>query len=119
MGKFCIRQTASGFKFDLKAMNGEVIASSEVYTSLPLCRKGILSTARCGKTENVADLTAGGRASNPKYEIFQDRSGEYRFRLKARNGQIIACSQGYSAKESCENGIVSVRRNVEEYEVEE
>ena len=40
-----------------------------------------------------------------------DNAGEFRFRLKATNGEIIAASEGYKAKESCENGIQSVRRN--------
>ena len=43
MGKFVIRKTATGFKFDLKAGNGEVIATSEVYTAEKSCLNGIES----------------------------------------------------------------------------
>ncbi len=46
-----------------------------------------------------------------KFEIYQDKANEYRFRLKARNGQIILASEGYSQKSSCEKGINSVKTN--------
>ena len=46
-----------------------------------------------------------------KFEIYHDKSGEFRFRLKAANGQIILSSQGYKNKSGCLNGIESVRTN--------
>jgi uncharacterized protein YegP (UPF0339 family) len=46
-----------------------------------------------------------------KFEIFKDKKGEFRFRLKAGNGQIILTSEGYKSKSSCKNGIESVRKN--------
>jgi len=46
-----------------------------------------------------------------KFEVYQDARSEYRFRLKAINGQKILASEGYSAKASCMNGIESVRTN--------
>ena len=46
-----------------------------------------------------------------KFELFKDRAGEYRFRLKAANGEIIAVSEGYIAKSGAQNGIDSVKRN--------
>jgi uncharacterized protein YegP (UPF0339 family) len=46
-----------------------------------------------------------------KFEIYKDKRGEVRFRLKTSNGQIILASEGYKAKSGCENGIESVRRN--------
>ncbi len=46
-----------------------------------------------------------------KFEIYTDKAGEFRFRLKAGNGQIILASEGYSSKDGCENGIESVREN--------
>ena len=49
--------------------------------------------------------------------MYQDKAGEYRFRLKARNGEIIAVSEGYKAKASCLNGIDSVRRNAPEAQI--
>ncbi|MBL0956626.1 DUF1508 domain-containing protein [Leptospira levettii] len=46
-----------------------------------------------------------------KFEIYKDKAGEFRFRLKAANGEIIASSEGYSSKQACENGINSVKKN--------
>lgn len=46
-----------------------------------------------------------------KFEMYTDKAGEYRFRLKAGNGQIILISEGYSSKAGCENGIESVKEN--------
>jgi uncharacterized protein YegP (UPF0339 family) len=46
-----------------------------------------------------------------KFEIYKDKGGEFRFRLKAANGQNILASEGYKAKTGCTNGIESVRNN--------
>lgn len=45
------------------------------------------------------------------FELYTDKSGEYRFRLKSSNGEVIASSEGYSSRASAQNGIESVRRN--------
>lgn len=120
MGKFIIRKTNTGIKFDLKATNGEVIATSEVYESEASCRKGIDSVMRNAPIANVEDQTVEGFAvlTNPKFEIYTDKAGEFRFRLKARNGQIIAVSEGYKAMVSCVNGIESVKKNAPEAPIE-
>ncbi len=54
-----------------------------------------------------------------KFELYTDKSGEYRFRLKSGNGEVIAISEGYSSKASALNGIDSVRRNAADAEVVE
>ena len=112
MGKFVIKETKSGVKFDLKAGNGEVIATSEVYTSESACKNGIKSVIANCKAD-IEDQTVEGYEAkkNPKFEVYLDKAGEFRFRLKARNGQIIAVSEGYKAKKSCYNGIESVEKN--------
>ncbi|MCX2682187.1 YegP family protein [Galbibacter sp. EGI 63066] len=46
-----------------------------------------------------------------KFEIYTDKGGEFRFRLKATNGQNILASEGYKAKTGCTNGIESVKQN--------
>ncbi|GAA1136954.1 YegP family protein [Microbacterium natoriense] len=54
-----------------------------------------------------------------KWELYTDKSGEYRFRLKAGNGEVIALSsEGYSSKSGALNGIDSIRRNVDSEIVE-
>lgn len=45
------------------------------------------------------------------FEMYKDKSGEFRFRLKAKNGQNILASEAYKQKASCENGIESVKKN--------
>ena len=47
-----------------------------------------------------------------KFEVYKDKASEYRFRLKASNGEIIAVSEGYKSKRSCIHGIQSVKKNV-------
>lgn len=113
MGKFVIRQVKTGIKFDLKAGNGEVIATSEVYESDKACRKGIESVAKNAPIAKLEDQTEEGfeKVTNPKFEVYTDKAGELRFRLKARNGEIIATSEGYKTRRGCLNGIDSVRRN--------
>ena len=46
-----------------------------------------------------------------KFEVYQDAKGEYRFRLKAGNGQVIATGEAYTTKKACLNGIESIRKN--------
>ncbi len=113
MGKFVVKEVKTGIKFDLKATNGQVIASSEVYKSKASCLKGINSVINNAPVANLEDQTVEGFKveKNPKFEIYEDKAGEYRFRLKARNGEIIATSEGYKAMDSCKNGIDSVRKN--------
>ena len=113
MGKFVIRKVNSGIKFDLKAGNGEVIATSEVYSSLAACRKGVASVQKNAPVANVENQTVEGYVAqrHPKFEVYADKAGEFRFRLKATNGQVIATSEGYKAMASCLNGIESVKKN--------
>ena len=119
MGKFVVKQTNTGVKFDLKASNGEVIATSEVYASEAACLNGIESV-RNNCVGEIEDQTAEGfeTVKHPKFEMYLDKAGEYRFRLKAKNGEIIATSEGYKAKASCINGIESVKKNAPDAPVE-
>ncbi len=119
MGKFVIKETKTGIKFDLKATNGEVIATSEVYTAEVNCRKGIESVIKNAPVAAVENQTVEGYAveKHPKFEVYTDKAGEFRFRLKATNGQIIAVSEGYKALNSCMNGIESVKKNAADSEI--
>lgn len=121
MSKFVIRTVNTGVKFDLKATNGQVIATSEIYTTEAACRNGIESVQKNAPVANVENQTEEGFEvmKHPKFEMYQDKAGEYRFRLKARNGEIIAVSEGYTAKAGCLNGIESVQKNAPEAEIVE
>ena len=115
MGKFFVKTVKTGVKFDLLATNGQVIGTSEIYKSDASCLNGIDSVKRCCEG-GVDDLTVEGGepVKHPKYEVYLDKAGEYRFRLKARNGEIILSSEGYKEKRSCLNGIESVKKNAPE-----
>ena len=121
MGKFVVKEVKSGIKFNLVATNGQIIGTSEVYTTKSACQNGIKSVKTNAAKANVEDQTVEGfeTQKNPKFEIFTDKAGEYRFRLKARNGEIILASEGYKQKASCQNGVESVQKNAPEAEIVE
>ena len=112
MGKFAVKETKTGIKFDLKAGNGEIIATSEVYTTEKACLNGIESV-RANCAAEIEDQTVENfeQKKHPKYELYTDKAGEIRFRLKAKNGEIIATSEGYKSKANALNGIESVKKN--------
>lgn len=116
MGKFLIYKTASGLVFHLKARNGKTVAVSQVYASMEACRKGIGSVIRHAASAAIEDRTVRGfePEKHPKFELYKDKCGEFRFRLVARNGQNIAASEGYSTKENCLKGIESLRKQCAE-----
>lgn len=120
MGKFVIREKNDKFSFRLKAGNGEVIATSQMYKSLATCKAGIASVAVNAPIANLENQTNEGYEvqKHPKFEVYVDNAGEYRFRLKAKNGQNIAASEGYASEKSCLNGIESVRKNAVDAKVE-
>lgn len=120
MGKFVINATKTGFTFALKATNGQTIATGgEVYASLDSAKNGCASVAKNAPVANIENQTVEGyeTAKCPKFEIYTDKAGEFRFRLKATNGQVIATSEGYTKLDSCENGIASVQKNAPDAEV--
>lgn len=121
MGKFVIKKTNTGVKFDLKATNGQVIATSEVYTTDAACKNGIESVKKNAPVAGVEDQTVEGAEAvkNPKFEVYADKAGEYRFRLTATNGQVIAVSEGYKTMANCMNGVESVKKNAPDAEVVE
>ncbi len=99
MGKFQIRQTANGlYYFNLKAANGEIILSSEGYTSKQGCLNGIESVKYNSREDG-------------NYITKTSSNGKYYFNLKARNGEIVGTSEMYNTKQSLLNGIESVKTN--------
>ena len=119
-GKFEIKTTDSGkFTFAPKAGNGEVIAVSQPYATLAACKKGIASVKTNAVAAKVEDGTVEPvvTVTNPKFELYADKAGEIRFRLRARNGEIIATGEGYKAKAGCLKGIESIRNNAPAAEI--
>lgn len=111
-GKFLIKALRAGFSFVLKSSSGEVLAVSEIYKSAESCAKGIEAVRKNASAE-IEDQTqeSVGKVSLPKFEIYVDKVGEFRFRLKAKNGEPIAASEGYKTKAACLLAIEAVKRN--------
>ncbi len=115
MGKYVVKEKENGASFNLVARNGEVIGSSEFYSTLKSCMNGIESVKNSAPVANVEDQTVVDfeQQKHPKFEVYKDKAGQFRFRLKAKNGEIILVSEGYSAKASCLNGVESVKKNAD------
>ena len=128
MGKFIIKKTPSGaFNFSLLASNKQKIAvSSQVYTTKGACKKGMESVGknaqRCIDENRTVDLTlkTPEEKTCPKFEIYLDKAGMFRYRLIAPNGESLAISEdGYKSKSSCMNGIKSVGVNAMNSQIED
>ena len=104
-GKFEIKQSANGkFHFNLKAGNGQIILSSEMYETKSAAENGIESVRK-----NSADAA--------RFEKRASTKGDPYFVLKAGNGQEIGRSEMYSSATAMENGIESVKNNAPTAEV--
>ena len=114
-GKFEIKRTSDRrYMFNVRAGNTQIIASSQPYSSMTACRNGIDSVGTNAPIAPIEDqtLSSVNEEKCPKFQIYFDKSGKYRFNLLAANGQnILACTQGYTQKSSCKNGINSVINN--------
>ena len=99
MGKFVISTRKNGeFQFNLKADNGQVILTSEGYTTRAACENGIESVRK-----NSGD--------DARYERKRSTNDKHYFNLKAANGQVIGSSEMYESSAAMENGIASVKKN--------
>lgn len=118
-GRIIVKQTTSGFKFDIVSYKNEVLASSEIYSTLNGCLNGISSVKHNAVDGTIYDQTIKNTSvkPNPKFVIYLDKVGEYRFRLKARNGEILAASDAYKSKESCINDINKLKNIITRAEI--
>ncbi len=114
-GIFIYSKTANGnYNFRLKAPNKETLAVSEApYPTSTGCKSGIASCRKFADV-HVEDQTLKRGYTvlpNPKYEMYEDKAGKFRYRLRANNGIIIIISEaGYATREGCKKGIVSVSK---------
>ena len=100
---FQVYKDASGkYRFRLRDSDEKIVAVGEAYEQHSSCLNGIKSIQKNCNSE-IEDLTVedGLKLSNPKYQILKDSSAEFRFHLKASNGEIIAESGSCSTKEDC------------------
>ncbi len=99
MGKFVISKRKNGeFQFNLHASNGQVILSSEGYSTKAACKNGVESVMKNATSDN-------------RFDRKESKNGKHYFNLKAGNGQIIGSSEMYETTASMENGIASVGKN--------
>lgn len=107
MAKFVISVRKNGeYQFNLKASNGEIILTSEGYTTKAACLNGVESVKK-------------NAAEEKRYEKLEAKNGKPYFNLKATNGQVIGQSQMYASERNRDNGIDSVMRNAPAAEVVE
>ena len=107
MGKFVITLRKNGeFQFNLKATNGQVILTSEGYTTKAACLNGVESVRKNAPVEE-------------RFEIKVAKNGKPYFNLKASNGQVIGASQMYASERTMKQGIASVQKNAPESPVVE
>ena len=113
MGKFVIKSSDAGCRFNLVAGNGQIIGTSQISKSVDACKNGIESVKTNASAAGIEDQTKEGfkKLANPKFEVYKDKGGEFRFRLTAKNGQNILASEGYTQLTGCMNGIESVKKN--------
>lgn len=120
MSRFVLKKVNTGIKFDLYAGNGQDIVTSEVYSSRAAVLRGVESVRKNAPSAHFEDQTVADAAQpNPKFELYRDKSGQFRFRLRSRNGKIIAVSDGYGTKSAALSGMESVRKNAAVAELEE
>ena len=109
-----LHRTPTGFRFELIAANGQPVAGSEVYSARAACIKGAESVLFIAPKACCVDLTRQETAANPRFEVFQDKAGCFRFRLRSRNGKIVAASEPYLTRYAAHQGVEAVRRCAEE-----
>ena len=107
MAKFEISVRKNGeFQFNLKASNGEIILTSEGYTTKAACLNGVESVKKNALEEK-------------RFDQLVAKNGKPYFNLKATNGQIIGQSQMYASERNRDNGIASVMKNAPVAEIVE
>ena len=122
MGKFVIKESGKGFSFSLKAGNGEIVATgSKIFNDIDSAKAVIADVTASAPKAALEDQTVEGfkEEKGAKFELYSDKAGEFRFRLKNKAGDILAVSEGYVKKDSAKNGIESVRKNASDSPVVE
>ena len=121
-GKFEINKSKDGKKyfFNLYASNKVGIATSQMYSSAQSALNGIKSVIANAPTAPVEDQSLKNyeELPYPKWEIYVDNGGKFRFRLNASNGNCVCHSQGYTTKNACKNGIDSIIRSSKNAEID-
>ncbi|MBO4929715.1 MAG: YegP family protein [Clostridia bacterium] len=112
MGMFTVQRVKAGFKFNLKAGNGQIIASSRVYHLMDECLAAIEKVKQFAHAP-VEDQTLSSAPTLPfpKFEVKHHERGGISFFLLDDSGTVLAHGKGYTAKRSCLAGIRSIAEN--------
>ena len=121
-GRFEINKTKDGkkFFFNLYASNKVGIATSQMYSTAQNALNGVKSVITNAPKAPIEDqsLKSYETLPYPKWEIYIDNGGKFRFRLNASNGSCVCHSQGYTTKTACKNGINSIIRSSRNAEID-
>lgn len=120
-GAFDIKKSRDGrYVFNLYAANRVIVATSQIYSSSQSAITGIKSVIANAERANIEDQTLKQYQPMPypKWEIYEDKGGQYRWRLLATNGSCILHSQGYTQKSTCKKGIESVIRTAKNAKID-
>ncbi len=118
MAKFIVKTTNTGIKFVFED-NGKTLVDSEVYTTEAACMNGVESVKR-NAVGGIEDQTVEGFEvlAHPKFEVYADKAGDIRLRIKAKNGQIVASSPAFKEKAAAIAAVECVKKEAPEAPVE-
>lgn len=120
IGRFIITKLPSGdYSFELRAGNGEPIAEiTQTFPTVESC-ENIIDSIRRNANSEIEDRTLAKwkAVPYPKFEVYKDISGDFFFRLRSANGEIIATSESYTTKGACMKGIRSIGKNAPSCEI--
>ena len=120
-GAFEIKRSKDNrFVFNLYAANRVIVATSQIYSSSQSAVTGIKSVIANAEKAAIEDQTLKTFVPQgfPKWEIYIDKAGQFRFRLLASNGSCVCHSQGYTQKSTCKKGIESIIRTVKSAKID-
>ncbi len=122
VGTFNVKRAKDGrYVFNLYNANKVIIATSQIYSSAQSAMNGVKSVMTNATRAQVEDTTLKNPKpkSFPKWEVYLDKAGQYRFRLYAPNGSCICHAKaGYSSGSSCKRGIDSIVRLAEAAQID-
>ncbi|MEL6673050.1 MAG: YegP family protein [Bacteroidota bacterium] len=120
-GQFEMRASKNGEPyFVLKAKNGAILGTSEMYKAKAGAENGMASVQKNAPISDLDDLTAADAPKRKaKFEMFAGKDEDIYFRMRAKNGRILFVSEGYSSKEAAKNGIETIIELAREAEINE
>lgn len=113
MGIFTLTSNGSGYQFTLMAGNGEIIGTSQNYSSAVQSESGVKAVMADAPKAEVEDhtLTPVVEKNNPKFLLSVDQAGKFHWDLYGADGKVILISQAYLSIKNAMKGIRSVQKN--------